>query len=43
MDGNQMLRLGLGIEPPWKLVVQRLDMDKQSHELRWKCGHFQWL
>ena len=27
MDGNQILLLGLGIEIPWKLVDQRLDMD----------------
>ena len=33
MDGNQILLLGLGIEAPWKLVDQRLDTDKQSHEL----------
>jgi len=25
--------LGLGIEAPWKLVDQRLDTDKQPHEL----------
>ena len=33
MDGNQILLLGLGIEAPWKLVDQRLDTDKQPHEL----------
>ncbi len=33
MDCNQILLLGLGIEAPWKLVEQRLDMDKQPHEL----------
>jgi len=25
--------LGLGIQSPWKLVNQRLDMNKQPHEL----------
>ena len=33
MDGNQILLLGIGIEAPWKLVDQRLDTDKQPHEL----------
>ena len=33
MGGNQILLLGLGIEAPWKLVDQRLDTDKQPHEL----------
>ena len=28
MDANDMLALGLGISPPWKLVAQRLDTDK---------------
>ena len=32
-EGNQILLLGLGIEAPWKLVDQRLDTDKQPHEL----------
>ena len=33
MDGNEILLLGLGIQSPWQLVGQRLDMDKQPHEL----------
>jgi len=33
MDGNQILLLGLGIEAPWKLVDQRLETDKQPHEM----------
>ncbi len=33
MDGNQILLLGIGIQHPWKLVEQRLDTDKQPHEL----------
>jgi len=33
MDGNQILLLGLGIQPPWRLVEQRLETDKQPHEL----------
>ena len=28
MDANDVLTLGLGISPPWKLVAQRLDTDK---------------
>ena len=33
MDGNEILLLGLGIQSPWQLVDQRLDIDKQPHEL----------
>lgn len=33
MDGNEILLLGLGIQSPWQLVDQRLDVDKQPHEL----------
>lgn len=33
MDGNEILLLGLGIQSPWELVEQRLDTDKQPHEL----------
>ena len=33
MDGNEILLLGLGIQWPWQLVDQRLDVDKQPHEL----------
>ena len=33
MDGNQILLLGLVIEAPWRLVEQRLDMDKTPQEL----------
>jgi transposase len=33
MDSKEILLLGLGIQPPWKLVDQRLDMDKTPHEL----------
>ena len=33
MDGNEILLLGLGIQLPWQLVDQRLDVDKQPHEL----------
>jgi len=29
-----VLALGLGVEPPWKLVDQRLETDKRPHELR---------
>ncbi len=33
MEANDVLALGLGISPPWKLVGQRLDTDKRSKEL----------
>ena len=33
MDGNEILLLGLGIQSPWQLVDQCLDIDKQPHEL----------
>ena len=33
MSPDEILRLGIGIEPPWKLVGQRLDTSKRPHEL----------
>jgi len=33
LDANSVLALGLGVTPPWRLVGQRLDTDKQPHEL----------
>ncbi len=33
MDGNQVLMLGLGIEAPWKLVNQHLDISASPNEL----------
>ena len=33
MDGNQVLMLGLGIEAPWKLVNQHLDILASPNEL----------
>jgi len=33
METNQLLSLGLGLEPPWRLVDQGLDLDKEPHEL----------
>lgn len=33
MDANDVLALGLGVTPPWKLVGQRLDMTRQPNEL----------
>lgn len=33
MDANDVLSLGLGVTPPWKLVGQRLDTDKRPNEL----------
>lgn len=38
MDGNEILLLGLGIRSPWKLMDQRLDTDKQPHELHLTVG-----
>ena len=34
MNGNDIIALGLGLEPPWQIVGQVLDTDKQPHELR---------
>ncbi len=33
MDANDMIALGLGNSPPWKLVGQQLDTDKRPKEL----------
>lgn len=33
MDSKEILLLSLGIQPPWQLVDQRLDIDKSPHEL----------
>jgi transposase len=33
VDGNEILLLGLGLQAPWKLVDQRLETDKNPHEL----------
>jgi len=33
LDGNEILLLGLGLQAPWKLVDQRLETDKNPHEL----------
>ncbi|MGB5761144.1 MAG: ISL3 family transposase [Sedimenticolaceae bacterium] len=38
MDGNAILLLGLGIQSPWQLVDQRLDIDKQPYELHLTVG-----
>jgi len=32
MNDDQILLLGLGLEAPWKLVDQRLDINKQPPE-----------
>lgn len=34
MDANDVLALGLGVTPPWRLVGHRLDRDKAPNELR---------
>jgi transposase len=33
LDDNRVLALGLGVAAPWRLVEQRLDTDRQPHEL----------
>ena len=33
MDANDILALGLGVTPPWKLVSQRLDTSTQPNQL----------
>jgi transposase len=33
MDANQVLALGLGVTPPWRLTDQRLETGNQPHEL----------
>jgi transposase len=33
MDANQVLALGLGVTPPWRLTDQRLETGTQPHEL----------
>ncbi|MBB4266157.1 hypothetical protein [Roseospira visakhapatnamensis] len=33
MHSNEILALGLGIEPPWRLVDQRLDTEASPHVL----------
>jgi len=33
MRGDEILLLGIGIQPPWQLVDQHLDTSKQPHEL----------
>lgn len=33
MDASTFLSLGLGLQPPWKLVGQRIDTSKNPHEV----------
>ena len=33
MRGDEILLLGIGIQPPWQLVDQHLDTSTQPHEL----------
>ena len=33
MHGDEILLLGIGIQPPWQLVDQHLDTSTQPHEL----------
>ena len=33
MDAQDVLALGLGVTPPWRLVEQRLDTNKQPNIL----------
>ena len=38
VSNNELLALGLGLESPWYLEDQRLDMDKHPHELHLRIG-----
>ena len=38
MDGNDVLMLGLGLQAPWKLLGQHLDVDKNPHDLHLEVG-----
>ena len=38
MDGNQIFMLGLGLQAPWQLVDQHLDVSKKPNELRLALG-----
>ena len=33
MDSNPLFTLGLGLTPPWRVVDQRFETDKTSHQL----------
>ncbi|CAO0824102.1 hypothetical protein DFAR_400007 [Desulfarculales bacterium] len=33
MDAGELLPLGLGLQPSWRLVGQRVDTDKKPHEV----------
>ena len=33
MDAGEVLALGLGVMPPWRLVSQHLETGKSPHEL----------
>lgn len=33
MNTNDIMVLGLGLQDPWRLVNQHLDLDKNPHEL----------
>ena len=34
MNGKDIITLGLGLQAPWEIKGQVLDMDKNPHELR---------
>ena len=38
MDGNQIFMLGLGLQAPWKIVDQHLDITKKPNKLRLVVG-----
>ncbi|CAO0824454.1 hypothetical protein DFAR_650002 [Desulfarculales bacterium] len=38
MDAGGLMILGLGLQPPWRLVGQRVDTDKQPHEAFWEVA-----
>ncbi len=38
MNSNEIMILGLGLQQPWEITGQILDMDKTLHELRLVVG-----
>lgn len=38
MGAGELLALGLGLQPPYKLVGQRVDTDGQPHEVFWEVA-----
>jgi len=38
MDQDEIMLLGLGLQAPWKLLGQQLDLDRSPHELQLEVG-----